>query len=355
MEKTELRLCMIGFGNAAVAFCQLLLKKLPDIEENYGLKILLTGIAGRSKGSLLNSQGIDLGTLLKAVAATGKLSQKCEELLDCSTEKLIDQCDADVLLELSSLSIMDGQPAISYIEKALAKGLHVITANKGPIAWDFDRLSKLAESHSRIFLFETTVMDGTPIFNLVRETLPGCKVLSFKGILNSTTNFILEEMEHGNSYESAVKEAQRRGFAEADPSLDVDGWDAAAKTAAIANVLLKAGLRPTDVDRTGIAGISSEDIKAAQKNQQKIKLLCEGYIENNQAVGSVRPVLLDRNDLFSNIDATSSILTITTDLMGELSIIEKDPEIQQTAYGIYSDLLKLMQLLHPGRHNGCTS
>lgn len=345
MEEKQLKLCMVGFGNAAAAFCQLMHEKMTVIEKDYGVKVLLTGIAGRSKGSLLNGQGIDLAALLQSVAGTGKLSGMPEELLDCSAEEVINRCNADVLVELSTLSIMDGQPAIRHIETAFARGLHVITANKGPIAWDFDRLNKLAERQNRIFLFETTVMDGAPVFNLISETLPGCKVLSFKGILNSTTNFILEEMEHGNSYQDAVKEAQRRGFAEADPSLDVDGWDAAAKTAAIANVVLKARLRPTDVDRTGISGIGIEEIKAAQERLQKFKLLCEGYIENNQVVGRVRPVLVAGNDIYSNIDATSSILTITTDLMGEISIIEKDPEIKQTAYGIYSDLLRLINLL----------
>jgi homoserine dehydrogenase len=186
-------------------------------------------------------------------------------------------------------------------------------------------------------------MDGTPIFNLVKNTLPGCKVLSFKGILNSTTNFVLEEMENGNSYEDAIIEAKRRGFAEEDPSMDIDGWDAAAKTAALLNVLMDTNINPTEIDRQGIAHITLRDIETAKEKQCKIKLLCEGYIEDNIPKGKVHPVYVSNKDILSNIDATSSILGITTDLMGEVQIIEKNPEIQQTAYGIYSDLLTLIK------------
>lgn len=341
----NIKLCIIGFGNAARAFCRILIDKSDEIERTYGCKVMVTAVAGRTKGNLMDSKGIEIRKMLEAVKSTGKLSGSKEELLDCQSDEIVESCHADVMVELSTLSIADGQPAIRHIEKAFGRGMHVITANKGPIAWDFERLNDMADNKKRVFLYETTVMDGTPVFNMVRETLPGCKVLSFKGILNSTTNFILEEMERGSAYEEAVKEAQRRGFAEADPSLDVDGWDAAAKTAAIANVLLKAGLRPTDIDRTGIGAITISEIKDAKKQDKKIKLLCEGYLENGKVVGKVHPVLLDRNDIFSNIDATSSILSITTDMMGEISIIEKDPEIEQTAYGIYSDLLTLLKRL----------
>lgn len=370
MAKKQLKVCMIGFGHAARALCRLLLDKAEEIYAEYDTEILVTAISGRSKGSVMNPSGIDLEELLCTYNLTGKLqitgtpsikgmpstvSETSTEMqiakeaslkndLDIGTLGLIDHCEADVMIELSTLSIMDGQPAIRHIEKAFDRELHVITANKGPIAWDFQRLSALAQERGLVFLYETTVMDGTPIFNLVKETLHGCKVLSFKGILNSTTNFILTEMEKGSSFSEAVIEAQRRGFAEADPSMDVDGWDAAAKTAAIANVLLSANLRPTDIRRTGIEGITAEEIRAARADHKKIKLLCEGYMDQGHAVGLVHPVYFPDSALYSTIDATSSILSITTDLMGEISIIEKDPEIEQTAYGIYSDLLTLIKM-----------
>lgn len=345
MKERKKNICLVGFGNASRAFCNILVEKREEIKQITEYDVNVVAIAGRSKGNLLHEKGIDLHQVLSEVDEYGKFHESNEGLVSFSTVELIEKSNADIMIELSSLSITDGEPAITHIEKAFQCNMHVITANKGPIAWRYRKLQKMAEEKKLQFLFETTVMDGTPIFNLVQYTLPGCKVLGFKGILNSTTNFILEEMEQGKSYECAIKEAQRRGFAEADPSLDIDGWDAAAKTAALANVLMSANLTPMDVDRTGISKVTLEDIEEAKKAGKKIKLLCEGYIENDRVIGKVYPAYLDSRDLFSNIDATSSVVSIITDLMGEVSIVERNPEIQQTAYGIYSDLLTLLSSL----------
>ena len=323
----------------------MLIIKKQELKASTGYDIKVTAIAGRSKGAIINSKGIDLEKALRDVKSTGSFDVSAEDTVNMETLQVIKNCSANVLVELSTLSIYDGEPAITHIETAFERGMHVITGNKGPIAWKYQKLRDNSKEKGLQFLYETTVMDGTPIFNFVKYTLPGCKVLSFRGILNSTTNFVLEEMESGNSYEDAIKEAKRRGFAEEDPSMDIDGWDAAAKTAALLNVLMDTNINPTEIDRQGIAHITLEDIEKAKEKQCKIKLLCEGYIEDNKAKGKVHPVYINNNDTFSNIDATSSILGITTDLMGEVQIIEKNPEIQQTAYGIYSDLLTLIKNL----------
>jgi len=323
----------------------MLITKCLELKESTGYVIKVTAIAGRSKGGIINSQGIDLEKALRDVKTTGSFDTSAEDTVNMDTLQVIRQCSANVLVELSTLSIYDGQPAISYIEAAFNRGMHVITGNKGPIAWKYQKLRDNSLQRGLQFLYETTVMDGTPVFNFVKYSLPGCKVLSFRGILNSTTNFVLEQMEGGNSYEYAIKEAKRRGFAEEDPTLDIDGWDAAAKTAVLLNVLMGANVNPKEINRRGVAHITLEDIKMAKEKNCKIKLICEGYMEDNKAKGRVHPVYINNNDTFSNIDATSSILSITTDLMGEMQIIEKNPEIQQTAYGIYSDLLTLIKEL----------
>lgn len=341
----ELKLCVIGFGNAGKEFCRLLLQKQAEIKEVYGCNVLITDIATRSKGTLSNNKGIDLQGTLEEVEAEGKFAGDNPDLARKESVQAIKESNADAIIELSTLSIKDGQPAISHIEEAFASGMHVITANKGPIAWDYKRLKGIADSKGLEFLHETTVMDGTPVFNLVRETLPGCKVIGFKGILNSTTNFILEEMEVGKSFNEALVEAQRRGFAEAEPSMDIDGWDAAAKTAAIVNVIMGGELTPMNVETVGISHLTQSDIEAAKREGKKIKLLCEGYSEDGAIKGRVCPKLFDKKDIFSNIDSTSSIVSITTDMMGEICILERNPEIQQTAYGIYSDLLTLIKRL----------
>lgn len=337
-----IKLCIVGFGNASQAFCKLLLTKESSIFGKMDVKVQINAIAGRSKGSLLDLNGIDLESALTQCQTNGAFDEAHVARSSLSTIDLIKASHADVLIELSSLSIHDGQPAISHIETAFKNGMHVITANKGPIAWQYKRLNDLAKSVNKQFLFETTVMDGTPIFNLVKYTLPGCEVKSFRGILNSTTNFVIEEMEKGNGYDEAILEAQRRGFAEADPSMDIDGWDAAAKTTAILNVLMSGNLTPKDIDREGIGALTTEEILDARQKGKKIKLICQGYIENGIARGSVKPIQVEENDVFATIDATSSILGITTDLMGEVLVIEKNPEIEQTGYGIFSDLLTLL-------------
>lgn len=341
----ELRLCIVGFGNAGMEFCRLILQKQNEIKETYGYNLLVTDIATKSKGILSNKKGIDLQRALEEVRKEGRFTADNPDIANGDSIQTIKGSFANVMLELSTLSIRDGQPAIKHIEEAFAAGMHVITANKGPIAWDYKRLRRIAESRGLEFLYETTVMDGTPVFNLVKETLPGCKVIGFSGILNSTTNYILEEMEAGRSFDEALKEAQIRGFAEAEPENDIDGWDAAAKTAAIVNVIMGGELNPMTVERVGISHITQSDIESAKLERKKIKLLCEGYSEDGMIKGRVYPKLFDEKDIFANIDSTSSIVSIKTDLMGEICIVERNPEIQQTAYGIYSDILTLIKRL----------
>lgn len=345
MQNKEINICLVGFGNAAQEFCRMLTIKSEEIKASTGYEVKVTAIAGRSKGSIINSEGIDLGRALMDVSNNGRFDISAEDTVNMETMQVIKTCGANVLVELSTLCIEDGEPAITHIETAFENGMHVITGNKGPIAFKYQKLRDNSKERGLQFLYETVVMDGTPIFNLVKNTLPGCNVLSFRGILNSTTNFVLEEMEGGNTYAAAIKEAKRRGFAEEDPSMDIDGWDAAAKTAALLNVLMDTDVKIVEIDRQGISHITLKDIEAAKEKQCKIKLLCEGYIEDKKAKGRVHPVYVKSNDTFSTIDATSSILAITTDLMGEVQIIEKNPEIQQTAYGIYSDLLTLIKNL----------
>lgn len=348
----RLGLCMIGFGNAGMEFCRLMLQKHCEVIDTYGYELFVTDIVTKSKGILRNERGIDLRRALSEVEQNGRFSLENPDISGGDSITAVKGSAADVLLELSTLSIKDGQPAISHIEVAFASGMHVITANKGPIAWAYKRLKGEADSRGLELLHETTVMDGTPVFNLVKETLPGCKVTGFCGILNSTTNFILEEMEAGKSFDEALKEAQARGFAEAEPSMDIDGWDAAAKTAAIVNVIMGGELNPYAVLRTGISRITREDIETAKCEGKKIKLLCEGYIENGQIKARVYPKQFPEKDIYANIDSTSSVVSIKTDLMGEICIVERNPEIQQTAYGIYSDVLTLIKRLEQkGKHH----
>ena len=186
-------------------------------------------------------------------------------------------------------------------------------------------------------------MDGTPVFNLCHRTLPLARVTEVSGILNSTTNFVLERLAAGEDYDDILAEGRRLGFVEADPAMDIDGYDAAAKITALLNVLMDAHMTPDRVDRTGIGHITAADVAEAASRGKAIKLLCRGWRENGAVRAAVKPVQVDRGDLLATIDATSSVISVTTDLMGKISVVEHDPMIQQTGYGIFSDVLRTVE------------
>ena len=363
-----LKVAMLGFGNAGQSFAEILLDKHQQICDKYGVDVRVTAIATGSRGCMVQPGGLDLKEALRLIRETGSfpadhpdyyepLYADCHCAGEPASMTIAREADYDVLMELTPLRIFSGQPAISHLQTAISRGKHAITANKGPIAWAFRQLRDLAEKNGVHFYYETTVMDGTPIFNLVDETLRLCTVTEVHGILNTTTNFILEEMAKGVPYEEAMEEGRRRGFVEADPSMDMEGWDAAAKLTALLNVLMGADITPNDVDRTGIEHITEDDIRAAASRGNVIKLVCHGAFsgmwenasENTgqenaarRVIATVKPIEVPRDQLLANIEGTSSVVSITTDLMGKLSIVEHNPEILQTGYGIFSDLLRLI-------------
>jgi homoserine dehydrogenase len=336
----KMRLALIGFGHVGREFCRILLAKQTEWEKIFGWTFPVTAIVTSSRGALFNPDGIDLQRALSDIDSTGRFSTGNLDLKRLSGTDAARLDCVDLVIEITTLNIKSGQPAAEHITVALQAGKHVITANKGPVAFCYRRLQELADRHNRFFLFEGAVMDCAPVFNLVRETLPGCQVKSFRGILNSTTNYILCEMEKGLSFDEALLTAQKMGWAEADPAMDIDGWDAAAKTAALLNVLCNAGITPQDVDRTGISLISEQEIETARTGGEVIKLVCEGgTCENGVAYGRVAPTALDLNDSLAGIGGTTSTLQLKTDLAGTITITIEDPKIGETAYAVISDLL----------------
>jgi homoserine dehydrogenase len=253
-----------------------------------------------------------------------------------------------VVVEMTPLNISTGEPALTHIQTALSADRHVITLNKGPIARAYRDLRDLADNRGKRLLFEGTVMDGFPVFNLVRDTLPGCRILGFRGILNSTTNYILGEMEWGKSFSEALTKAQRLGIAEADPDQDLEGWDAAAKTAALINVLMEGAVTPEKVAREGVRHLKSEDLEKARRQGKTLKLVCEARRTNGATQARVAPVPLPLSDPLARTEGTSSALTLFTHLMGPVTLFEENPGISQTAYAVLSDLLTLVRNPNPG-------
>ncbi len=340
----DCKLAFLGFGNAAQALSRLLIEKEKELESRRGGPIKVVAIATHSRGVLYQPEGINLESLLAYdFTQPGWFKDSTNQGVDWSPLEMIERADYDVAFEMTPLDIFSGQPAISHIEKVLLRGKSVITANKGPIAWDFHRLRRLAKEKGGTFYYETTVMDGTPVFNLMEKTLPYCKVEEVEGILNSTTNYVLEELAEGKDYQAILTEGKRRGFVEEDPSLDLEGWDAAAKVSALLNVLMDSQITPLDIQREGIMGITPEMIRDAEENHQVYKLLCRGWKEGDRVRGRVKPERVSKDSLYASINGTSSVVSISTDLMGKITVVEHDPEILQTGYGLFGDLVRFLE------------
>ncbi|HEX7392686.1 MAG TPA: hypothetical protein VF374_07045 [Thermoplasmata archaeon] len=343
-----LRLAIVGFGSVGQEFARMLVDKREWLLRKKGLDIEVLAIATKSKGSLMSKKGLDIQKVLRLMKDGASLTGYGPDATALPSIGIIEKCDADMMIELTTLNIDSGQPAIDHIKAAMGVGMDVITANKGPIAWAYDELRDMARARGVHLRYEGTVMDGTPVFNLVEKTLPGCEILGLTGILNSTSNFVLHQMALGKSMDEAIKEAQMRGFAEADPSLDIDGWDASAKITALANVLMDADTNPKKVERKGVRDLSRTDIDRVAAQGKKIKLVARATREGGSVRLEVKPEHIGPESVFWNVDGTSSALTISTDLMGDVTVIESNPTVTQTAYAVFSDLLLTVESIRHG-------
>ena len=337
----ELRIAILGFGNVGRALARLLLRKEAELAQEFDLRFSVTGLMTARHGSAVNWTGIDLQAALDTYESGAALDQLSSDLPPDDGLLFIHQCPADVLIELTPTNVTDGEPAVSHVRAALEKRLHVVSANKGPLAFAYRELRDLAKAQERAFLFESTVMDGGPVFGVARAGLPAARITGFRGVLNSTTNFILTQIETGTSFDEAVRAAQAMGIAETDPSGDVDGWDATVKTVALANVLMGADLRPADVDRTGMRDLTAQDLQAAKERGRRVKLVCRSERQGDAIAARVAPEEVPLDDPLASLGGTSSMVTLYTDTLKALSLIEAEPEPAQTAFGVLADLVNL--------------
>jgi len=333
----ETRLVFLGFGNVGKALAKLFLQKETELREKFELTFKVTGIFTGSHGRAIDPRGIDLKKALEMddYAALGSIATS-------NARDFIAQAGGDVLFENSPVNYGTGQPAIDHLKAALEHGMHAITANKGPVVHAYPELRALAQQAGKRFLFESTVMDGAPIFSLFRGALPGANLISMRGVLNSTTNMILTRLEAGDSFEAAVRYCQQIGIAETDPSGDIDGWDAAIKVAALSTALMDVPLKPADVDRTGIRGISLDDVRQAGAQGKRWKLVCALEKKGAGAAARVAPELVGPDSPLYGAAGTTSIAQFQTDVLGLLSVVEADPGPHTTAYGLFADYLTAM-------------
>jgi len=258
-----------------------------------------------------------------------------------SSEEFFQGAGADIAVELTTLNPATGEPAVSHIRAAFARGMHVVTANKGPIACAYASLRDEAARAGVGFRFESAVMDGAPVFNLWRHTMPGVKVLGFTGVLNSTSKVVIETMERGGSFEEGLAAARALGVTEADGAFDVEGWDSAAKTAALANVLMDAGVTPQQVATRGIARLTPGRLAEINRQGKTVRLVSRARRNGRGLTLRVRGEVLDRRDLLASTTGTSNLILFHTDLMGTFGTVSIDPQVEQTAYGVFSDLVSL--------------
>lgn len=333
-----LRVALIGFGNVGRRFAANLRGRYGRVLRDAGVRLRVTGIATGRHGTAIDPAGVDLARALRLVAAGRSLAALHRGAASRDNLDFIERVPADVLVELTPLDPVRGQPAVRHVAAALARGLHVVTANKGPVAFARRRLTALALRRGRLLLHEGAVMDGTPVFNLVQRCLPGVRVLGFRGVVNSTTTRILSRMEQGVSAAAALREAQRLGIAEADPRNDLEGWDAAVKGCALANALMGAALTPGRVRRRGLTGIGAADVRRAARRGRRIRLVVRGTRRGRGVSVRVAPEAIPVGDLLAAPGA-DGVVVLRTDLMGEIGIWEGAGGIDQTAYAILSDLL----------------
>ncbi len=355
MRDVRLDLLLIGFGHVGRRFARLLAERRADLVRNFDLDARVVGIATRRHGAALAPAGLDAVGAADRVEAGESLAALHEARLGAppSTGLALIKAAAGaglepgpgVVVETTPLDIDDGQPAIDHVRRALHAGLHVVSANKGPVALAHRELAALATRLDRHYRFEGAVMDGVPVFNLVREAMPGVRVLGFRGVVNATTNYIVSALEDGAEFDDALGEVQRQGIAEADPSHDVDGWDAAAKTAALVNVLMDGTLTPREVAREGVRGLTGHRVREAMARGRRLRLVAAAGIVSGRVEARVGLEALPDDDPLARLRGLSNALYFDTDLLGRVGIVQLDGGLTQTAYALLQDLIAIRRRL----------
>jgi homoserine dehydrogenase len=306
---------------------------------------VITGIGSRSLGLFIHPKGINADLLapgqdpLRRFSSEGTRVENYEAFIQAGKN-----AGASLFIELTTLNPHNGQPARMHIRKALEAGMDVITANKGPVAYAQVELQSLASRHDVQFRFESAVMDGLPLINLAEFTLPAVGIRSFQAILNSTSTLVLHMIEQGYSRDDAIRKAQQIGVTEVDPWYDLDGWDAVMKTTILANVLLEGQLTPQVVEREGIRDLTSDEICSAALAGSPIRLVSQAHRKHGALSAEVRPRRVSSDDILHLGKGTTSVISLETEAMGTITLVEHEAGTTQTAYGVLSDLITIVRL-----------
>ena len=345
----EVKIALIGCGTVGRGLLEILDRKSDHLKSAFDFEPKIVAISDLLKGSILVPDGIEIKKLFALLDGGGRIDQyfgkgKTAQLLN--PLDMIEQCEAEIIAELTTTDIKTGEPATGYIRKALRSGMHVVTSNKGPAALYYHELRKLAEKNNLFFRIEGTVMSGTPVFSLCEGGLAGNEIREIKGILNGTTNFILSKMElDGMEYTEALALAQKLGYAEADPTADVEGYDAVGKVVILSNVLLGGELTPADVKREGITALNRTMVMAAKEQGFRYKLIAQTKKAGAKIEASVSPQKLPLSNPLSGVMGAQNALTFDTDLMGKVTIQGAGAGKTETGFSILSDILAIHRRL----------
>lgn len=334
-------LALIGFGVVGQALAEIIHRDADSIQTKYGQLLKICTIATQSRGMLYHPDGLNIEAALAAATNLADYPDTEGLIRDWSVLEIAAKSNADTLIEISYTDLQTGQPAIDYCETAIKNGKNVVAANKGPLALAYGDLAELANVHDVAFAFESTVMAGTPAIG-GGELFRGNEISAISGILNGTTNYILTQMEAtGASFDDALADAQQLGYAEADPSGDVDGHDAAAKVAILANVFMQANIGLADVTTTGIRDVTADDIATATVEGMRWKLIGRVERQGERIVASVSPMKLPITDPLANVGGATNAITYETALVGPVTLVGAGAGGQETAAGILADILAI--------------
>ena len=329
-----MRIILCGFGVVGQSFAKLLESRSEDLYARYGLKPRIVGVFDRN-GSAVDTSGLDVSRLIDAKKKYNSVKKYSETKNNVSGIEMINDLEAEVLIETTQSNYNDAEPGMTHIVNAMKRGMHVISVNKGPLALAFPSLMELADYNRDIFRFSGTVGGGTPILDFAKNSLRGERIVSFDGILNGTTNYILTNMADGMSFNDALSDAKQKGYVEADESLDLDGLDAAAKLVILANWIMGMKVTMPDIKRTGIREIDSSDIKRATEKNCAIKLIASC---NKKLVVEPKEITVDDPLCVSG---TLNAISFTSEHSGTQTIIGRGAGGTETASSILRDLIDI--------------
>ncbi len=335
------RLALIGFGNVGQGLTQILVERGDWLSDRFGVGFQIVAVSDLLKGSCYDPAGLSAPDLLAAVRENDSVATVVAPHRDWDSLRTINESNADIAIEISYTDLKSGEPALTHIRAALRAGKHVVTTNKGPTALHFPELLALARKKNVEIGVEGTVMSGTPALRVGMEMLAGANVKRVEGILNGTTNYILTQMESGADYVTALAEAQQKGYAEADPSGDVEGHDAAGKVVILANLLMDLPLTMEDVSCEGITRLTADDVSAAAEAGERWKLI--GAVEKTAKsfTASVKPQRIPHSHPLASIGGATNAITYTTELLGDVTLVGPGAGRVETGYALLEDMLAI--------------